>query len=301
MPQRDAQGAQEAPARGLTVRGLGFAYRRKKRLFDGLNLELEPGNIYGLLGKNGVGKTSLLKIMLGLLTPQEGDCEFMGHSAQRRAAAALSQTFFVPEELYLPPMGMKEYIALFSGFYPRFDKEAMGAYLKEFELPEEGKLGALSYGQKKKFLIAFGLAANTGLLIFDEPTNGLDIPSKSQFRKLLASALTDERILIISTHQVRDMESIIDPIIILDAGKIIFQRSVADIGARLCVGIQAEEPELGKLIYAEKIAGGYSVLKRNPGAEDARVDLEVLFNAVVSGPEAVNAAFAQETRQGGME
>ena len=273
------------------IRDLSFSYGKSSKLFNHLSLELRPGNIYGLLGKNGVGKTTMLKLMTGLLHAQEGETGFMGMDPSKRNARFLSELFFVPEDLYVPAMRIKEYIGLFSGFYPRFDLAAMDRHLAEFELPPDAKLVALSYGQKKKFMIAFGLAANTGLLVLDEPTNGLDIPSKSQFRKLLASSLTDDRILIVSTHQVRDMESLIDPIILLDAGRIIFHRSVADISRCLKVGIQAEEPKDGDLLYSEKIPGGYSVMARNRSGEESRVDLEILFNAVVADPAKIDSAF----------
>lgn len=273
------------------IQDLSFSYRKNSKLFDHLSLELRPGNIYGLLGKNGVGKTTMLKLMTGLLQPQEGESSFMGMDPAKRNARFLSELFFVPEDLYVPAMRIKEYVSLVSGFYPRFDRAAMDRHLAEFELPADAKLIALSYGQKKKFMIAFGLAANTGILILDEPTNGLDIPSKSQFRKLLASSLTQDRILIVSTHQVRDMESLIDPIILLDAGRIIFHRSVAEISRCLRVGIQAEEPKDGDLLYCEKIPGGYSAMTRNRAGEESRVDLEVLFNAVVADPAKIDAAF----------
>jgi ABC-2 type transport system ATP-binding protein len=273
------------------IKDLTFSYGKTSKLFDHLNLELRPGNIYGLLGKNGVGKTTMLKLMAGLLQAQGGEGSFMGMNPGKRNARFLSELFFVPEDLYVPTMRIKEYIRLFSGFYPRFDREAMARHLAEFELPGDAKLAVLSYGQRKKFMIAFGLAANTGLLVLDEPTNGLDIPSKSQFRKLLASSQNEDRIIVVSTHQVRDMESLIDPIILLDAGRIIFHRSVADISRCLNVGIQAAEPKGDDLLYCEKIPGGYSAMTRNRTGEDSRVDLEVLFNAVVADPAKIAAAF----------
>jgi ABC-2 type transport system ATP-binding protein len=282
---------QECMEKPLSIRDMSFSYKRNTRLFNGLNLELRPGNIYGLLGKNGVGKTTLLKIMTGLLKAQEGESVFMGMESEKRNARFLSELYFVPEELYVPALRIKEYVSLYSGFYPRFDRKAMEGYLAEFELPMDAKLTALSYGQKKKFLIAFGMAANTGILIFDEPTNGLDIPSKSQFRKLLASSLTEDRILIVSTHQVRDMENLIDPIILLDAGRIIFHRTMAEIARSLKVGIQAEEPMGGSALYCEKIPGAFSVLSRNDSGTDSRVDLEILFNAVVADPAGIDSAF----------
>lgn len=274
-----------------TIAELTFSYKRKKELFSNLSLELPDGNIYGLLGKNGAGKTTLLKIMAGLLFPKQGESMVNGISSVKRDPIVLRDIYFIPEEFYLPPVKPSKFTALYSGFYPSFDHAGMEQYMNEFELdPEEG-LHTMSYGQKKKFLIAFGLASRCKILILDEPTNGLDIPSKSQFRKLTAEAMTDERTFIISTHQVRDMENLIDPIIIIDEGTILFYHDIAEITEKLALTVQEDEPADSEALYWEKVPGGYAVVAPNRDGRESRIDLELLFNAAIRGREQMKEVF----------
>lgn len=285
----------------VEIRNMSFGYKKKK-LFSGLDLTLQPGNIYGLLGKNGAGKTSLLKIISGLRLAQEGSCTVLGHDPARRPAALLEELCFIAEELYVPALMPAVFESLHAPLYPRFDHEAFRTFLSEFELTTEKKLSELSYGQKKKFLIAFGLASRCHLLLMDEPTNGLDIPSKSQFRRLLARAGGTDQSILVSTHQVRDMENLIDPIIILDEGRIIFNQPLREVGSRLRTAIESVEPTDEGALYVEKTLGGYAVLRRNDEGEETAIDLETLFNAVTAGGGRTRALFEQvPAAAGGMK
>ncbi len=274
----------------VEIRNMSFGYRKKK-LFSGLDLTLKPGNIYGLLGKNGAGKTTLLKIISGLRQAQEGSCRVLGYDPARRPAGMLEETCFIPEELYVPALSPDVFIKLHAPLYPLFDHQVFGLYLEEFELATDKRLSELSYGQKKKFLIAFGLASRCRLLLMDEPTNGLDIPSKSQFRRLMARAGGTEQVILVSTHQVRDMENLIDPIIILDDGRIIFQQPLREVGTRLRASVESAEPADADALYAEKTLGGWAVMRESSGQEESRVDLETLFNAVTAESGRVRAIF----------
>jgi ABC-2 type transport system ATP-binding protein len=282
----------------IQLEQLSFGYRKDKRLFKQLNLQFKPGNIYGLLGKNGAGKTTLLKLMCGLLFPEQGTCTVNGYPAEARNPHSLQDIFLVTEEFYLPPLSIKHYCKIYAPFYPGFNHDRLLEYLKEFELPADGLLTTLSYGQKKKFLLAFGLATSCAYVILDEPSNGLDIPSKRQFRRLLAASLEPHRMYIISTHQVRDLENIIDPIIILDEGEIIFNQSLQDITNRLSVSIHQQNPdELANdptILYYEKTMGGYAVIKENQTREESQVDIELLFNAVIFNKQKIKEMFQME-------
>jgi ABC-2 type transport system ATP-binding protein len=258
-------------------------------LFEGLDLHLEPGNIYGLLGKNGAGKTTLLKLICGLRFPQAGECRVFGHLPHQRSAGLLEDVCLISEDLHVPPVTPAFFERLYAPFYPRFDHGVFAEHLREFELDGMKKLTELSYGQKKKFLLAFGLASRTRLLLLDEPTNGLDIPSKSQFRKALARSTTGDQLVLISTHQVRDMENLIDPIIILDAGKVIFQESMEEAARRLSVSMEAEPP--AEAIWSDKTLGGYVVVRENTAGAESRVDLETLFNTVIASRDRVRSIF----------
>jgi len=276
----------------IQIENLSFRYRKKEPLFRNLNLSMKSGSIYGLLGKNGAGKTTLLKILSGLIFPDEGSCTVLDWEAKKRNPDVLAEICFIPEEFHVPGVSTEMFIRLSSGFYPRFSRDKFAQYLETMELKWVSNLSSMSYGQKKKFLIAFGLATDCRLFVLDEPTNGLDIPSKSQFRKLIASALTDDRTFIVSTHQVRDMENLIDPIMILEDGEIVFNRYTYEVSEQLSVTVQPEEPE--DALYTEKVLGGYAVIREKTGNEETQIDLELLFNAVIKNKERIQHIFLQE-------
>jgi ABC-2 type transport system ATP-binding protein len=186
---------------------------------------------------------------------------------------------------------MDRFVNLYGPFYPRFSHGLFQEYINELKIPREIKLSAMSYGQKKNFLLSFGLATDCRLLLLDEPTNGLDIPSKSQFRKIVANAIHEDRSFIVSTHQVRDMENLIDPIIILDEGKIVFFQDYEQITRKLAFTRQSELPDPGSLVYSESSLGSYTVVKENTGSEETKMNLETLFNAVVSNTEKIQEIF----------
>ena len=274
----------------IEIKNLSFAYKREG-LFSGLNLSLKAGGICGLLGKNGAGKTTLLKLMSGLLFPREGNISIMGKDPSKRPVDFLQELIFLPEVFDLPPVTPEQYKMLYSPFYPRFSNERFNCFLQEFEVAGNKKLSMLSYGQKKKFIIAFGLATNSRLMLLDEPTNGLDIPSKSQFRKAVASCLEDDRIFIISTHQARDLERLIDPVIVLDEGGIIFNHSNEEISNHLKVSYRSEPPGPEEVLFSEKTFEGYIVVTENQDHEDSNIDLEILFNTVIKNKTEISRIF----------
>lgn len=221
-----------------------FGYSKQNNIFNKLNLNIEKSGICGLLGKNGSGKTTLLKIIAGLIFTNEGNTRVLEHKPKNRSPSFLKEIYFLPEDFYTPALTVEQYENFYAPFYSNFDHALFNNALTEFDLPLHKLLTQFSYGQKKKFLIAFGLATNCSILILDEPTNGLDIPSKTQFRKLLASSITENKLFIISTHQVHDIEKLIDTVIILNEGRIIYNQPLIE--------------------------------------EDIRIDLEDLFNDAVS-------------------
>ncbi len=265
----------------VRMQNIGFSYGSKS-LFSQLDLEIQRGNIYGLLGKNGAGKTTLLKILSGQLFPQEGSTMVLGEDPTKRKPSLLQEIFYLPEEFPLPKMKGSEYVKMRAPFYPRFDHAQFASFCKEFDVDLEQRLDQMSLGQKKKALLSFGLASNTALLILDEPTNGLDIPSKRQFRQTVASAMTENRTFIISTHQVRDMENLIDPIIILHDGSVIFNDAVASVSDKYVLNLTTKEPDMATAMYVEKVLGGWMVLnERSDESEGQPLDLETLFNVVI--------------------
>lgn len=140
-------------------------------------------------------------------------------------------------------------------------------------------------------MISFALATNTRLLIMDEPTNGLDIPSKSIFRKLLAQAATAERLVILSTHQVRDLHSLIDAVVILEQGKILLNASTEKISEKLVFQKGNEAALSNEIIYSEVNAGVKNIVAENTACSESQVDLELLFNAVLANQEKILKLF----------
>ena len=284
----------------IEFRDVSFGYQRGKPLYEGLNLTLTPGSIYGLLGPNGAGKSTLLRLLSGLLYPKSGAIQVGQYSPGKRQPAFLEDLFLVPEEFYMPPVRIRQFVESNAPFYPRFDRMQMTGYIHEFGLTDNQKLNELSYGQKKKILIGFGLATNTAVLLMDEPTNGLDIPSKSQFRRMVAGAVDENRTVLISTHQVRDLESLIDPIVILAERSrshmtVALKATVEEITARLWFGLVPELDKNRSILYSERAVGGYAIVAENPLGESSRLDLERLFNAVQAEPARISQLFSSTT------
>lgn len=277
----------------ISLSKLSFGYKPQKQLFKNLELTIESGRIYGLLGKNAAGKSTLLRLMCGLLYPTAGACEIDGESSKNRRPAFLADIFLVPEETWLPEISIKKWIETHSVFYPKFSEERFFEYLREFKMPETGLLTDLSFGQKKKALIAFGLAANTKIILMDEPTNGLDIPSKAEFRRIVASALDESRTMVISTHQVRDLDALIDAVVIVDNGQILLAAPLDSVAEKMVFAVEPRADETdADLLFFEKTMFGAATVRVNDGfRNDSRVDLELLFNAAIQNPARVKNLF----------
>lgn len=278
--------------RMIEVENLSFSYgRRKSKVLEDFSMKLDKGSVYGLLGKNGTGKSTLLYLMAGLLRPQTGNVLYKGVDVKKRYPDTLQDMFLVPEEFALPNVSLKQYVKLNAPFYPNFSDELLNACLRDFDMNVDIHLGELSMGQKKKAFMCFALATNTSLLMMDEPTNGLDIPSKSQFRKVIASGMSDDKAVIISTHQVRDIDSLLDHVLIMDGSKLLLNQSVSSICEKLYFAEQGmNEPTEGAL-YVQPSVQGNSVILPNEYGEDSKLNLEVLFNAILAERERMQQMF----------
>ena len=278
--------------RMIEVENLSFRYgKRRAKVLEDFSMKLDKGSVYGLLGKNGTGKSTLLYLMAGLLRPQTGTILYKGVDVKKRCLDTLQDMFLVPEEFALPNVSLKQYVKLNAPFYPHFSDELLNACLRDFDMNEDIHLGELSMGQKKKAFMCFALATNTSLLMMDEPTNGLDIPSKSQFRKVIASGMSDEKAVIISTHQVRDIDSLLDHVLIMDGTKLLLNESVSAICEKLYFSEQGmNEPTHGAL-YVQPSVQGNSVILPNEYGEDSKMNLEILFNAMLAERERMQQMF----------
>lgn len=270
----------------LDIKDLTFRYcAGRTAVFHNFSLHLEEGNIIGLLGKNGTGKSTLLYLIAGLLHPQQGKVLYKGIETQIRRPEVQEEMFIVPEEFELPNISLSRFVELNRPFYPKFSNEILEQALRDFELPVDLQLEALSMGQKKKVFMSFALATNTRLLLLDEPTNGLDIPSKTQFRRVISQHMTDERTVIISTHQVHDVETLIDRVLMLEGQRLL----INDTTAHICEQLRFEQRPYGQdisdALYAEPSLAGTALITRGDGFQNTQIDLELLFNALTQHPD----------------
>ena len=291
----------------IELKDVSYRYKRSARMaFRGLSLRMQPGRVYGLLGENGTGKSTLLGLISGLLCPASGHVTVRFSEAFRpdeRRPEFLREVFLVPEEFELPSLMLDKYVRINAPFYPRFSNEQLTRYLQAFGLSRDLHLGALSMGEKKKVFISFALAANTRLLLMDEPTNGLDIPSKSQFRHVVAQSMNDERTMIISTHQVHDVEQLLDHILILSHSRlsespILLNAPLDAIASQYVFETRPIGTDTSDVLYAEPTVQGLSVIRpREEDEAETSVNLEVLFNAVI-GPTPLPLPCREESEQG---
>ena len=276
----------------IDIQHISFGYNSRNEIFQDLSLSFSAGCIHGLLGKNGAGKTTLLKIISGALFPSGGSVSTLGYEPQRRNPLMLQDLYFLPEEIFLPALSIEGYVKVYAPFYPRFNREQFYAILHEFELTSPKlALQTLSHGQKKKVQIAFSIAANTRLLIMDEPTNGLDIPAKSQFRRIVANTFNPDCCTIISTHQVRDLHSLIDHIAILDEHDVVINHSVEEITKRLLFKWYDTGGEPSNALYTEDSLKGIAAVFENIERADSKLDIEILFNALFANKERITKIF----------
>ena len=269
-----------------------YGWRQQKSVFSDFSLSLERGKVYGLLGLNGAGKSTLIYLMAGLLTPKSGRVTIDGCNVRDRLPSTLGNLFVVPEEFELPRMSLKEYATLNGALYPRFSYEDMLRNLEIFDInPEIKSLSSLSMGQKKKVLMSFAFATHTDLMLMDEPTNGLDIPGKSQFRRLVAREMSDNRTIVISTHQVRDIDNCIEHVVIIDHSKVLLDESMARITSKLQFVENGTATNAQSAIYSQPSVMGYSIVVPNNGGDETEVNLETLFNATLGNRDKITEIF----------
>lgn len=275
----------------IELHELHFRYHNSPReVLDNVTLRFPAGRIVGLLGKNGTGKSTLLYLMAGLLRPQKGTVHFGSHHVADRTPEMLSDLFVVPEHIELPAMKLSRYVSLHRDFYPHFSDELLFENLRLFDLSPDVNFSALSTGQLKKAYISFALATRTRLLLMDEPTNGLDIPSKAQFRRAIAANMDEERTVIISTHQVHDVENLVDHIVMLKEHQVGLNIDLDELGRLLRFEQRAYGEDLSDVLYAENSLAGMAVIVPNREETASQMDLELLFNALTQHPDLLERA-----------
>ena len=252
----------------IKIENISYGYKPKQPIFSDISLKVGSG-IYGLLGENGVGKTTLIHLICGLLFPWKGECSIDNSNSARRSPELLSRYFFLPEEMQMPTESIYQFAARHSVFYPRFSRKDFEQNLEELHIDGKQKLSAVSYGQQKKAMLAYALALHTPLTLLDEPTNGLDITSRQALKRIISRTVDDESTLFISTHQAHDFENLLDHLIILSEGEILLNYLPED------------------SLYSEQDLHGYFSILPNEEGEENTPDIELLYKAVLQVPEKI--------------
>lgn len=274
----------------IRIEKLGFSYGQVPVLKN-ITMDLEPGKIYGLLGENGVGKTTLLTLLAGLKKPLQGSIDIDGSAPYSRIPQVLENQFYLADEMLPVPMKAAEYARITGEFWPNYKQDTFEEIMELFENTSDKKMNEMSTGQLKKTYISLALALGCKYLFLDEPTNGLDIPSKAQFRSALMKYTGEDSTIVISTHQVRDLENIIDPIIILDRQDVLLNASLEEISRKLYFDYGTQlHPES---LYSEQLPGGFIQVYPNAEGADSKVNIEALFNAVHHNKEFIKGLFAE--------
>lgn len=274
----------------VSINDLGFSYGNKLVLKN-ITMTLEEGRIYGLLGENGVGKTTLLSILCGLKKPSAGSVLTDGRKPFDREPALLTEQYYLSDDNAPVHMKAVEYAKNYGKFWEKFEISKFLELMEIFETDPHQMMDRMSTGQLKKTYICFALACNTRYLYMDEPTNGLDIPSKAQFRKALAKYTREDSVVLISTHQVRDLENIIDPIIILDRQDVLLNATLQEISEKLYFDYSSEVKE--GALYSELIPGGCIQVSNNTTGQESKVSIEALFNTAHKHKELIKNVFSK--------
>lgn len=275
----------------IEIKDLAFSYG-KTPILKSITTTLEEGRIYGLLGENGVGKTTLLTLLCGLKKVCSGSITTDGENPFDRTPTLLQNQFYLPDEVLPVTMKAECFAKERGAFWPDYDHSKFLEIMKEFENDPAKKMNQMSAGQLKKTYISLALACGCKYIFMDEPTNGLDIPSKTQFRSAIMKYTSDDSTIVISTHQVRDLENIIDPIIILDRQDVLLNASVEEITSKLYFDYGTQlHPES---LYSEQLPGGFIQVYPNTTGEDGKINVEALFNAVHKNKELIKGMFSNK-------
>lgn len=243
----------------IKARNVTKSYKMTQAL-KGVDLDIQPGRIIGLIGPNGAGKTTLLNALLGL-TQCEGDIEVLGLNPHTNRDQMMNDVCFIADVAILPKWIRCDQVADFvEGVHPKFSREKFTQFMSKTKVPPKAKVKALSKGMTVQLHLALVMSIDAKLLVLDEPTLGLDILFRKQFyQSLLNDYFDDEKTILITTHQVEEIEQILSDIIFIKDGMISLQSSMDDIGERfteLAVPVeQANEARALRPLYESQVFG----------------------------------------------
>jgi ABC-2 type transport system ATP-binding protein len=216
----------------IEARGLGKAYRGRRAL-DGASFTVGPGRIVGLIGRNGAGKTTALKAILGL-TPYEGSLRVLGRDPATQRNDLMREVSFIADTAVLPKwLRVRQALDYAEGVHPGFSRERAEAVLAKTELRMNARVRELSKGMVTQLHLALVMAIRARLLVLDEPTLGLDLLYRRRFYEtLLTDYMDEQRTILVTTHQVEEVEHLLTDVLFIEKGRIVLDTPVEDIGRR---------------------------------------------------------------------
>ena len=286
----------------IALEDLTVRYGQRLAL-DRVSLTVPEGSVYALLGRNGAGKSSLVRCLLGEQKPSDGRVLLLGQDVWRRRTSILSEVGVVPEEPDAPPaMNARQLSRFCSRLYPRWDAAGVEARLQRFGIPADTPFGKLSKGQKGQVLMALALAGSPRLLVLDAPTLGLDaVARKAVFEELIGDLADRGTTVFITTHDLAGVEKIADRVGILRAGRLVLDEEMEALKTRFrrVSFPRSREAAVGRLTALAPVAvasRGWEVdavvsryaeehLPVEDGPEVSALTLEEIFIALTGGME----------------
>lgn len=266
----------------LSIKGLTYAYHKDKPVLDNVTAEFGLGMIHGILGRNGAGKSTLLNLLAGISRPQGGDIRLNKSQPCGRQAATLARISLLGQELPCVDMPLAAHARLYAPFWPSFSSTRFKNLKVHFGVDSGKRLSDLSHGQRKKALLCFVLSTGASLLLLDEPTSGLDVEAKAQLRSALLDCAAEGCTVVVATHELRELDGVLDHISILDGTRFQLHAEVHALGEALAFGQGPIVPP--GAIHSVSRPGGFAYLMPGNGRA-TRPDLELLYQAVLTQPQ----------------
>ena len=264
----------------LKTTGLSKSFGRHV-VFNDLNIKLNAGKVYGLLGLNGEGKTTLIRILLGVIPADGGEIRYKDSPVSFRSAAYKEEVGYIPEDpFFFGWMRVEDLLDFNAAFYRRWDRLRAEDLLKRFSLDKKARIKTLSRGMKLRLEMAVALAARPVLLVLDDPTSGLDVPTRHDFLQDIIRELADAgTTLLFSTHLVHELERIVDHLFILQRGRLILDEdheAVKNAIRRVRLAFQGKPPETLGIdgVLSEIREGQRLEVVVYPWSEDKRKKIE---------------------------
>lgn len=267
----------------IELNKVSLRYGKESPVLEELSLRMDGGGIVGLCAPNGVGKTSLLKMLMGLRYPTTGSLKVMGYDPTQRPTALLEQAYFLPADPNLPAWTPRKIGKVLGSFYPNFDPEIYQECIDDFQVDPDRVLSKLSFGQQRRVQLAFALGVRTPLLLLDEPTIGLDVNGKDQFRRSLIKATEAGQTVILATHLLNEVGPVLDQLLVLHQRQVWAHVNLEEANKIYSYHHSSYPPPEGTNSFGRRVPGGWHIVRADGGPSSAQPDLETLYLGLTDG------------------